>query len=109
VRRAVNEGLLLVSEETISELADVLSRAKFDTYVSVADRQKFIIQLGHIAELVPIIRRIRACRDPDDDKLLSLAVNGEAALIITGDHDLLALNPFMGIPIIAPAEYLSSS
>lgn len=109
VRRAVNEGLLLVSEETISELVDVLSRAKFDTYVSVADRQKFIIQLGRIAEFVPIIRRIRACRDPDDDKLLSLAVNGEAALIITGDHDLLALNPFMGIPIISPADYLSGS
>ena len=103
----MNEGLLLVSAETIAELADVLARAKFDPYVSVADRQRFLIQLGRIAEMVPILRQVRACRDPEDDKFLSLAVNGEAALIITGDRDILDLDPFMGIPIISPADYLA--
>ncbi len=33
-----------------------------------------------IAELVPIIERITACRDPTDDKFLELAVNGRADL-----------------------------
>ncbi|MFO1128193.1 MAG: putative toxin-antitoxin system toxin component, PIN family [Rhodospirillales bacterium] len=107
VRRAVDEGLLLVSNETLAELADVFCRAKFDPYVSIADRQRFIVQLGRIVEVVPIVRQMRACRDPDDDKFLSLAVNGEATLIITGDRDLLDLSPFMGIPIISPAEYLA--
>ena len=35
-----------------------------------------------------------------------LAVNGRAGAIITGDADLLALNPFRGIPIVTPAEFL---
>ena len=45
-------------------------------------------------------------RDRKDDKFLELAVNGNAALIITGDKDLLALDPFQGIAIITPASFL---
>ncbi|MCA6571929.1 MAG: putative toxin-antitoxin system toxin component, PIN family [Pseudanabaena sp.] len=39
-------------------------------------------------------QQIRACRDAKDDKFLELAVCGEANYIITGDADLLDLNPF---------------
>jgi predicted nucleic acid-binding protein len=49
---------------------------------------------------------IRACRDPRDDKFLEVAVNGRADAIVTGDQDLLVLNPFQGIPILSPAGYL---
>lgn len=106
VRSAVDEGQLLISEATLTELADVLARPKFDRYVSIEDRQQFLRLLGSVAELVPIIYPIRACRDPKDDKFLELAVNGSAALIITGDKDLLALDPFQGIAIITPASFL---
>jgi predicted nucleic acid-binding protein len=58
------------------------------------------------AELVTITARIAACRDPTDDKFLELAVNGHADLIVSGDADLLALNPFRGIPIVTPATFL---
>jgi hypothetical protein len=58
------------------------------------------------AELVAVIERIAACRDPKDDKFLELAVNGHADLIVTGDADLLALNPFREIPIISPATFV---
>lgn len=44
--------------------------------------------LGRIAEMVPIVYTVHACRDPRDDKFLELAVNGEADLIVTGDDDL---------------------
>ena len=50
---------------------------------------------------------MRACRDPDDDKLLELAVNGAADFIVTGDDDLLVMNPFRGIAIVTPAEFLT--
>ena len=46
------------------------------------------------AELVPIIERIAACRDPTDDKFLEPAVNAHADLIATGGRDLLALTRF---------------
>jgi putative PIN family toxin of toxin-antitoxin system len=85
----------------------VLARPKLDHYLTLKMRQEFLLELGEIAELVPVIQRIRACRDSRDDKFLELAVNGEADLILTGDRDLLALNPFRGISIESPAEYLA--
>ena len=106
VRKASDTGQLLVSDATLAELADVLARPKFAPYVSVEDRQQFIRLLGRVAEIVPITHTIRACRDPKDDKFLELAVNGGASVIITGDSDLLALNPFRKIAITTPARYL---
>ncbi len=106
VRKAVETAQLLVSEPLLTELADVLSREKFDPYISLGDRQQFLRLLGRVAEVVPITYTIRACRDPKDDMLLELAVNGSADVVVTGDKDLLALNPFRGIPILTPARYL---
>ena len=106
VRKAVDEGQLLVSDATLGELADVLSRAKFDPYVSIEDRQDFIRVLNRVAERVIVTAPIKACRDPKDDKFLEVALNGEANLILTGDRDLLALHPFRGVDILSPREYL---
>jgi len=58
------------------------------------------------AELVTITERIAACRDPKDDKFLELAVNDGADLIVTGDADLLAPNPFRDIPIVTTAIFV---
>jgi uncharacterized protein len=61
------------------------------------------------AEMVAITERIVACRDPKDDKFLELAVNGHADLIVTGDADLLALNPFREISIVTPAAFVQAA
>ena len=106
VRKAVDEGQLLVSDATLGELADVLSRAKFDPYVSLEDRQDFIRVLNRVAERIIVTAPIKACRDPKDDKFLEVALNGEANLILTGDRDLLALHPFRGVDILSPRDYL---
>ena len=63
-------------------------------------------ELMAAAELVKITERIVACRDPKDDKFLELAVSGHVDVLVTGDSDLLALNPFRGIPIITPADFV---
>jgi len=108
--RAVDHGLSwgipLVSEETLTELSDVLSRDKFDRYVSRADRQQFLRLIGGIVRVIPITRRVHVCRDPKDDKFLDVALNGQAGVILTGDHDLLELHPLHGIEIISPADFL---
>ena len=106
VRHAVDHGILLVSEATMNELADVLARPKFDRYISLADRQQFLRLLGHIAEFVASVYTVRECRDPKDDKFLEVALSGKAGLILTGDADLLTLNPWRGTAILSPAEYL---
>jgi putative PIN family toxin of toxin-antitoxin system len=107
VRKAVDHSILLISEDTMNELADVLARPKFDRYISLEDRQQFLRLLGRLSELVPIVNQVHACRDSSDDKFLEVALNGDASLILTGDEDLLLLNPWNEIPILSPAEYLN--
>ena len=106
LRQVEFESLLLFSESTMNELADVLSRQKFDRYVGQDDRRGFIERLGKIAEFIPIIQLVRECRDPNDDKFLEVALNGSADVIITGDSDLLALHPWREISILTPTDYL---
>ena len=105
--KARHNAILLVSQATMTELADVLAGAKFDRYVSVEQRMGFIRLISKIAEFVPIVHRVRECRDPEDDKFLEVALNGRADFVLTGDADLLALNPWRGIAIMSPAEYLT--
>ncbi|MBK1726642.1 putative toxin-antitoxin system toxin component, PIN family [Halorhodospira neutriphila] len=107
VDHALDRGVLLVSDETLGELVEVLGRPKFDPYLSTADRRRFLELLGGVARVVPITRKCQACRDPKDDKFLEVAVCGEASAIVTGDQDLLALDPFHGIRVIQPAHFLT--
>lgn len=107
--RAVDHGLAwgmpLMSEATLAELADVLSRPRFDRWVSRAERQQFLRQLGGVVRLVIVTQCVRACRDQKDDKFLDVALTGQAQLIVTGDRDLLALHPFHDIEILTPAAF----
>jgi putative PIN family toxin of toxin-antitoxin system len=107
VRRLMDRSQPLVSEDTLTELAEVLSRPKFDPYVSREDRQRFFELFARVAEWVTITTTIRRCRDPKDDKFLELAVDGKADWIVSGDKDLLELSPYEEILIITPAAALA--
>jgi putative PIN family toxin of toxin-antitoxin system len=106
VRSALARDRILCSDATLTELADALARPQFDRYVTIAERQAFLRLFGRIAERVPIVHVVRACRDPRDDKFLELAANGLAEVIVSGDQDLLVLHPFRGIPVLSPAAFL---
>ena len=106
VDRAFNDATVLLSDATLEELADVLGRRKFDAYISPEECKIFIRLVGSAAKIIPIHRHFQVCRDAKDDKFLDLAVNGEGNAIITGDKGLLALNPFHGVAIMSPADYL---
>lgn len=105
VRKAFERGVLLVSESTLNELADVLSRPKFDRYISLEDRQAFFRLFSRMYERVNIVYPVNACRDPKDNQFLEVAVNGGASMIITDDADLLVLHPFQGISILTAAQF----
>lgn len=70
---ALVRGDILMSRATVLELNDVLSRPKFDRYLTRAEREQFLVMLLAEATLVEITEEIRACRDPKDDKFLELA------------------------------------
>lgn len=104
---ALDKGEVLISADVIKELNDVLGRKKFEHYVSEEERARFLQSLLRETSLIEPKETIEACRDPKDDKYLELAVSGAAECIVSGDGDLLVLNPFRGIPILAPGEFLS--
>jgi len=101
-------SILLRSESTLSEseFEEVLGRKKFNKYLTLEERQVFLSKFLARSELVEIRQEIDVCRDPKDNKFLELAVNGNASFIITGDDDLLVLNPFRDIQIVTPQDFL---
>jgi uncharacterized protein len=103
---ALKQGKLLLSFPVLAELCEVLSREKFRRYIDEGDIRTFVAVLTREAEWVEVDMRITICRDPKDDKFLELAVSGRATCIVTGDSDLLALNPFRGIAITTPQAFL---
>ena len=98
--------MVLLSQSLAEELNDVLGREKFNRYVTLEEREQFLEGLIRESELVEIIDIVQVCRDPKDDQILELAVNGNAAFVVTGDKDLLVLNPFHGVKIVTPSQLL---
>ena len=107
--QALDDGRILISVPVLLELAEVLSRKKLNKYLLEEERMRFLVALLKEAELVEINEVVTECRDVKDNKFLELAVSGKADCIVSGDEDLLLLNPFRGIPVLTPREFLSSS
>jgi putative PIN family toxin of toxin-antitoxin system len=105
VRFAILEGTLLKSSVTERELRDVLIRPQLATLIP-QQSLGWINELLGAAELIAVTAKIRACRDPDDHKFIELAIDGRADFLVSGDADLLILDPFRGIPIVSPAIFL---
>ena len=107
--KLLDNGTVLVSIPVLLELADVLNREKFDKYVTHDERMRFMVSFLKVAEMIEISDTITVCRDPKDDKLLDLAISGNADFLVTGDKDLLVLHPFRRVEIITPREFLDKS
>jgi hypothetical protein len=108
-RRALLEAQssqVLGSDATLLELVQVMVRPRFDWYLDRSVRQRLVAEFMNSCEAIPVLDPIRACRDPKDDKFLEVAMNGQADVIVTGDRDLLDLNPFRGIAILTPRAHL---
>lgn len=105
--KAIATGQILMSAATLAELQGIFDRPKFDRYLSKSSRTNFLNELIAVVETVEIIQFFSVCRDPKDDKFLELAVNGKADYIVTGDRDLLVLNPFQNIVILSVSEFLA--
>jgi putative PIN family toxin of toxin-antitoxin system len=98
----------IYSTPMVLEIIDVLGRQHF--------RSKYHIQAEDITALIDLLRlrgelvtpkqSVTACRDPKDNKFLEAALAGVADVIVSGDDDLLTLNPFEGIDILRPTEFI---
>lgn len=106
VRHAAKKHTLLFSESTFKELKSTLLKPKFAEIAELPTIRNFIFNLVRIGEFIEPDIKISVCRDPKDNKFLELAVAGNADCIVTGDKDLLVLNPFRGIKIISPSDFV---
>jgi putative PIN family toxin of toxin-antitoxin system len=105
---ALQGGEVLLSTPLANEISNILHRKKFDRYLSEDQRETFLIALVQSSKLVEVTKTINACRDPRDNMLLELAVSGNADVIVSGDTDLLVLNPFKNIAILQPEAFLTA-
>ena len=104
--KVLTTGDILLSDALQAEVSEVLLRNKFDRYVSLETRLRFLSSFISLSTVVEISERIQVCRDPKDDMVLETAVNGQATTIITGDQDLLVLHPFRQIAVLSPRAFL---
>jgi putative PIN family toxin of toxin-antitoxin system len=92
---------ILFSDDLFAELMDVLHRPKFKKYFPKTAIQNLVALLNEKVELVEVNFHFDSCRDKKDNFLLDLAVSGNANYLVTGDSDLLALNPFQNVKIVS--------
>ncbi|MHB1532148.1 putative toxin-antitoxin system toxin component, PIN family [Acidithiobacillus sp.] len=108
---ALSSANICASPVTLAELERLLSRDKFDRYLDRATRQAFLILYRehlHLFSVPPELEQTLPlrCRDARDDPFLALAVYCGADCIVSSDDDLLVMNPYQGIPVLSPREFL---
>ena len=108
LRLRQGDDTLLYARPLLEELVDVLNRPRIrDKYgLSDPDIEAIVALILLRGEAVEPEERIAACRDPRDDTFLEVAVAGKADVLVSGDEDLLVLDPFAGIPTLSPAAFL---
>lgn len=99
---------LLFSKELIDEIEAVMKKPKLKRYFKDKNAFKNMFEaFDNFIDLVEVKSEVTACRDHKDNFLLSLALDGEADFLITGDDDLLVLNPFEDIGIISVSDFVN--
>ena len=113
VAKALKEHDAFISERILEELEGVLKRlSKKLSPEQIHYLQERVRQLLKVAHRIRISRKLSLSRDAKDDHYLSLCKEARADFLITGDKDLLNLDPETpkknGIPclIINPASFL---
>lgn len=97
---------LLYSQDLIDEFIEVAQRPKFKKYFGTEDLQTLLLSLSSRATFIEVSSVIGVCSDPKDNFLLSLAKDGKASHLLTGDKDLLALKNYGRTKILTIADYL---
>ena len=117
VAGVVAEGLCREIVETyVPDHTPILSSVLWDELVEKL-RDKFGLKLDglpvlglyrrHAEWVEPLPLDTPVCRDPDDDWVLATAASGQADVIVTGDHDLLAVKRFRDVEILSPRQFIT--
>jgi putative PIN family toxin of toxin-antitoxin system len=103
LEHCVLNHFVLVSEHILGEVGEHLERKFKFSRQEATEAIELFRERFEIVEPCPIDRPV--CRDPDDDIVLATAVAANARCLITGDKDLLVLQRFGEIAIVAPRDF----
>ena len=101
-------GGIALSETVFEEIVGVLAWPKF-ARVLTGDRRRETLELLAAAALwVEPKERVSDCRDAKDNRYLELALAAGATSIVSGDEDLLVLDPWRGVRVLRAARFLEA-
>jgi uncharacterized protein len=90
----------------IQEFTEVALRPKFRKYFQADDIEDLLLSFEAYGEQVAVTSDVQLCRDEKDNFLLNLALDGKADYLITGDVDLLILNPVEQLKILTYQDFV---
>jgi putative PIN family toxin of toxin-antitoxin system len=99
---------IVLSPEIVKEILDVLNRSSLRQRFPQVDEVAAARALAIIeqAEVVTPRRKVSVCRDPNDDKFFSCAVEGNADYIVSEDEDILVVGEYRGVKTVSAAEFI---
>ena len=103
LQHCVRQHVVISSQPLLNELRDVLERKFRQRAIDLRGALRLFAEAFTL--VVPEALEPPTCRDANDDIVLATALAGECAAIITGDDDLLVLDPFRGIRVLTPSAF----
>jgi putative PIN family toxin of toxin-antitoxin system len=100
LEHCIHHHELTTSTALLEEFRGVM-REKF-RFTPAEVREAMQLLRGQMKLIDPPPLEATVCRDPDDDRVLAAALAGAVSCIVTGDKDLLILEEYRGIRIVAP-------
>ena len=98
---------LMWSKQLIDEAFESLARSKFDKYAPLELRLAAMQSLVAGGSTIFLQRIEGRCRDPRDDHVVQLALDSRCSSVVTGDQDLLVLDPLGELRVVTPSEFLN--
>lgn len=100
------------SVQTWLELERVMQRDRFDRYLPLDARLAFAQLMRASMHFFPVTQADEEVvqppsRDALDNKFLALAQVCQAQVLVSSDDDLLVLDPWHGLRVMRPTEFLS--
>lgn len=106
VEKIVNrEFRVYTSPRLISELKEVLIKKFKFSNEKITNLE---VQILSLFTVINPTKSITVARDPDDNRVLEVAIESGSKIIVTGDKDLLDLKKYKRIRIINPKAFLDS-
>ena len=103
----INKKIELVFNDLLlNEFTTVIERPKLKKYFSDKDIYTLINSIEEFAVFFDRKSTIDICRDSKDNFLLALAKDSNADYILTGDTDLLILDPFEKTRILSMTDFI---